>query len=166
MIFLSQINFTKTKAMIELTPNFNLNNIKKAIQNAANTMDRQVSERLQMVGDEFVANARINGNYKDQTGNLRSSIGYIVFKDGQPIEENFEVAQKGTDQKTGLNTGREFARNYDIPDAGYCLLVVAGMDYAAAVESRGKDVITGSSLIAERELKASFKRLEDKFNKR
>lgn len=150
---------------LSIKPNFNKNNIKKALLKAAKSIEREIKERLMIVGDEFVINARNNGNYKDQTGNLRSSIGYVVFKDGQPITENFEMSEAGTDRTTGLDKGRQLALNFDIPNDGYCLLVVAGMEYAAAVESRGKDVISGSSLIAERDLKNSFKRLQDKFNK-
>ena len=35
---------------------------------------------------------------------------------------------------------------------GMILVIVAGMEYAAAVESKGYDVITGSSLFADIEL--------------
>lgn len=38
-------------------------------------------------------------------------------------------------------------------------MVVAGKNYAAAVEARGLDVITGSSLIAADELKKSLAQL-------
>jgi hypothetical protein len=42
------------------------------------------------------------------------------------------------------------------------LIVVAGMDYAAAVESRGKDVLTASSIKAKNELKQAIKDLKRK----
>ncbi|MBQ2186999.1 MAG: hypothetical protein II401_00370, partial [Bacteroidales bacterium] len=43
--------------------------------------------RLQMLGEECIIRARGEhaNNWQDQTGNLRSSIGYMIFKDGEPI---------------------------------------------------------------------------------
>jgi hypothetical protein len=46
--------------------------------------------------------------------------------------------------------------------SGYVLIICTGMKYAAAVESKGKDVITGSSLIAKAELNKMLKDLKKK----
>lgn len=91
---------------------------------------------LDDLGDRCVNEARINGAYQDQTGNLRSSVGYIILVDGQIIRKNFQESERGTDKKTGLATGEalamSLAANYP---KGIVLLVVAGMNYAAVVES-------------------------------
>ncbi|SFS30783.1 hypothetical protein [Lutibacter maritimus] len=97
-------------------------------------------EILQYLGEKFVNEARSNDTYKDRTGNLRSSIGYIILKDGKIIESNF------SGKKVGKNKGAEIANEIktEYPD-GYVLIGVAGMNYAAAVEAKGFDVITGAA---------------------
>jgi hypothetical protein len=42
------------------------------------------------------------------------------------------------------------------------VIVVAGMSYAAAVESKGRDVLTGSSQVAVSSLKKAIERINDK----
>ena len=54
---------------------------------------------LQAGGEKFIEVARRSGSYKDQTGNLRSSIGYIIAKDGEVVTENFKEGDKGTDKQ-------------------------------------------------------------------
>lgn len=144
----------------------------------------QIADKLIMVGTDFVRDARdkaseseraaikdaniaaklmggsINltgsGSFKDWTGNLRSSIGFIVTYQGKILHKDFEQSAKGTDKKTGVRTGLSLAKSL-IPGRGISLIVVAGMEYAMYVESKGYDVITGSSLDAERTLKQVMK---------
>jgi hypothetical protein len=99
-----------------------------------------ILQTLQYAGETFVNKARISGNYKDRTGNLRSSIGYIILKDGKIVDRNFEGGKEGKDE--GQKAANEVASQY--PD-GYVLIGVAGMKYAAYVEAKSFDVITGSA---------------------
>jgi hypothetical protein len=89
--------------------------------------------------------------FSDWTGNLRSSIGYIIYKDGKPLIETFP----GND-KVGVSNGKDVASKAKIPKKGFCLVVVAGMNYAHYVEAKNYDVITGSSYEAEKLLKQSL----------
>lgn len=100
------------------------------------------------VGEECVNYARIHGSYMDQTGNLRSSIGYCVLDNGRVISQGgFEQVKGGAE---GARTGKSFLREIRAKyNTGIVLIVVAGMNYAAEVESRGRDVISGSELLAE-----------------
>jgi len=118
------------------------------VQNVFNRFEKAVEDKviegLKYLGEEFVGLARMNGNYMDRTGNLRSSVGYIILKNGRPIHENIQSTNKD-DDSNGVNTARQFSRtianDYNL---GYVLVVFAGMEYAYAVESKGYDVITGS----------------------
>ena len=101
----------------------------------------KVLEALQYEGELFVNKARLGGNYKDQTGNLRSSIGYLILKDGKVIDKNFQ-GDKARGKEAGIKAASEVANDFP---KGYVLIGVAGMNYAAAVESKGYDVITGSA---------------------
>ncbi|MEE9408268.1 MAG: hypothetical protein V3V28_09355 [Polaribacter sp.] len=114
-----------------------LNNIFEQFQEKVHS---DILNTLRFVGEEFVNKARITGNYKDITGNLRSSIGYIILKDGKIIDKNFEGEKEGKNQ--GQKVAKEVAEQH--PD-GYVLIGVAGMQYAAYVEAKSFDVITGSA---------------------
>ena len=42
-------------------------------------------KQLSFTGEECIRIARESGSYNDITGNLRSSIGYVVLVDGKPV---------------------------------------------------------------------------------
>jgi hypothetical protein len=106
-----------------------------------------ILSRLKFIGETCVNNARANGSYNDVTGNLRSSICYVVLKNG--VKKSGGVIPSDSSKRMA-----ELIAEYP---RGYVLIVLAGMDYAAAVESKGKDVLTASSKIAEIELKKAIK---------
>ena len=59
--------------------------------------EERIYKLLQRAGEEFVKIARKKGNYQNHTGNLRSSIGYVIIKDGDILTENHEQSTEGTD---------------------------------------------------------------------
>ncbi|WP_131535460.1 hypothetical protein [Pedobacter nototheniae] len=134
--------------------------IRKAIKAKIEEYRDAVTDRLKYSGEEFINLARTSGEYTDRTGNLRNSIGYMLLYNQKIKGEGF-VGSGGLSVKEAKKIARRIAR--DNPD-GFLLVGVAGMDYAAAVEAKGKDVITGSSQKVGRLLKASLKRLNRNFN--
>lgn len=112
--------------------------------------------RLHMIGTAAVKRAREltpdGGSFHDRTGNLRSSIGYIILDDGEVCEMSDFSAVSGPkgNGSEGTSAGRkllnELKSNYN---KGIVLIVCAGMNYATYVESRGKDVLTSAELEAE-----------------
>ena len=137
-----------------LTPQFKQSDIKAHIEKKMKAYRNAVLERLKQAGEKFVNIARDRGDYTDQTGNLRSSIGYIILYDGISLVEDFKQVKQGTE---GVTKGKQEALK-NAPSKGYALVVVAGMEYAAAVESKGKDVITGSAQQVEIWLRQAMKR--------
>lgn len=151
----------------KLEAKFSKNQIEKQLNQAVSNLRQAVLNRLEMVGWEFVRNARMKnasqGGFNDVTGNLRSSIGFAIIDHGKVSKENYEASKTGTDKKTGISEAKSLVKSLKSDFAnGYALVVVAGMGYAAAVESRGKDVITGSSLEAEEMLKEALKKMRIK----
>lgn len=150
-----------------LEAKFTKGDIHKYLNQQKLQLAEAIISRLELVGWEFVKMAREktakSGGFNDVTGNLRSSIGFIVLHNGKSIRENFEPSKNGSDRTTGVREAKQFARQLKgkFP-TGYALIVVAGMDYAGVVESRGKDVITGSSLVAEEILKRALDRLKSR----
>jgi len=132
--------------------------IEKHLKGQQALIKQAIINRLKFVGEKFIKNARTNGNYKDQTGNLRSSIGYIIVDDGQQIAETFP-GNVTAGKSIGLKVAQEAAFKFP---AGLVLICVAGMDYAAAVESKNYDVLTASSITAEQDLLKGLKELKNK----
>ena len=141
-----------------MTPGFTRNDIKAHIEKKLVAYNAAVEMRLKRTGEEFIVLARTNGAYTDRTGNLRNSAFYRLMYDGRVISESFATA--GSE---GAAKSRSFvdkiAKGYK---KGYALICGAGMEYAAAVESQGKEVITGSSQIVEENLKQSLNRINSK----
>lgn len=124
-----------------LSAMFNLRQIKDQLQERINNVEQKYIEALQYEGELFINKARSTGNYKDQTGNLRSSVGYIILKDGRTVKSAFPGAKqigKSKAQEAAAEVASEYPK-------GLVLIGVAGMNYAAAVEAKGYDVITGSA---------------------
>jgi hypothetical protein len=150
--------------MSGLIPNFSMRDINARIDRFEKEKTRKMFEVLSYVGIESVKFAKKYHGYRDQTGNLTSSIGYAIIHDGK-IESTYgggtAIVQKDISGKTkrvesttvgksgAVKVIEELARQYP---RGMVLVVVAGMEYAAAVESKSYDVITGSSMYADTEL--------------
>ena len=97
------------------------------------------------------------GGFGDVTGNLRSSIGYFILKDGKIIIENRKLSTKGTDKITGYGAAIHLLNEVQ-KITGYQLIGVAGMGYAAYVESLGYNVITIQADVALINLKTILRK--------
>jgi hypothetical protein len=73
-------------------------NIDRAIENRLELMKQSMYNTLSFVGETCVNYAREHGSYKDQSGNLRSSIGYAVIDNGQVITSNGFKGGRGASQ--------------------------------------------------------------------
>ena len=87
-----------------MTPLFSGDDVKRWFDHFQDRAEEKILKLLMAGGEKFVAIARKSGSYKDQTGNLRSSIGYVIAKDGEVIISNFKESNKGSDKSTGKET--------------------------------------------------------------
>lgn len=153
-------------------PKFTEDQLRTELERRFELVQEAIISRLQFIGEQFVELARNNNTYKDHTGNLRSSIGYIILKDGQQLFDNFQKSafidpklspSNAKEVNQGVEKGGEIANSVaaEYPK-GLVLIVVAGMEYAAYVESRGFDVLTGSAQIASSALKQGLEELQHK----
>lgn len=119
-----------------LIPMWNDREVERWFDYFVDRAEERIYRLLQRAGEEFVKIARKKGNYQDRTGNLRSSIGYVIAKDGDILTENYEQSTIGTDRQTGMREAKrlvsELASLY--PD-GWVLIGVAAMPYAIYVEA-------------------------------
>lgn len=113
---------------------------------------------LQYIGETVLNRARSTNSYKDQTGNLRSSIGYVIAVDGRVVyQSDFKTVKSGQDgSEQGAAFAKKLVRRFP---KGVCLLVVAGMEYAAHVKNKGYDVLDSSELLADRLVPSMLKQL-------
>ena len=116
---------------------------------------------LQEFGEELVAFAKDTHTYTDRSGNLTNSISYAIVRKKEILYYN-EV-QREEANAAALKVAMKMAES--LSDA-YSLIVVAGMNYAAFVESRGYNVILPAELKAKQEFTSKVKPLIDKVNKR
>lgn len=117
---------------------------------------------LMYCGEQIVNKVRDGSkpkSYKDQTGNLRSSTGYILTYDGKILSKsNFASVKNGG---TGSKEGEDFAKRLaNQHDKGFALIVVAGMEYAVYVEDKGYDVLMSGELLAENIIPRMLKQLD------
>lgn len=142
-------------AIKQITPMHQINGY---IEAQVKRQEAAIEYRLDSIGEQCVNAARASQGYKNQTGNLRSSTGYVVVRDGRIVRQSdFEAIQGGTDgSKRGKEYAEKLAKNYP---KGYALIIVAGMDYAAYVSATGRDVLDSAELLADKLVPQMLKKL-------
>lgn len=118
---------------------------KSFIEKAEELARKRLIRLFKEIGDECVDEAVSNGSYTDNTGNLRSSIGYVVARDGQVVEEGGFWNVGGPD---GPDIGRSLAYRLATGKSGISLILVAGMEYAEYVSDRGYNVLDSAKILA------------------
>lgn len=128
-----------------ITPRFSPADVAKKFDALLDFIQDETVKVLQYVGEQAVTYARSipdpehGGNgFKDHTANLRSSIGYAVYYNGEQITGSYEGTPEGTQQ--GQNLANKAAKG----TRGFALVVTAGMYYAVYVESKGRDVLSSA----------------------
>lgn len=138
--------------MPSLTPMFSPKSFSDRIDRFINQKLYKMIEVLNYVGEQFVTIQKkkkpAQGSYEDDTTNLRSSTGYIVALEGHVLGQKIEGKPEGVAKGKEL-LNEVLGKNRK----GLVLIVCAGMEYGAAVESKNFDVISGGIPNAERLLK-------------
>jgi len=125
-----------------MIPKFTTKQLEAQLISWAAQNERKFIIALSYIGEEFVNKARSINTYLDQTGNLRSSIGYVIAKNGRVLRRNYKQIGDGNKGVTdGLNLADKAASEHS---NGIVLIVTAGMEYGLYVESMGYDVLSGS----------------------
>lgn len=144
---------------IRIKADYSAKDIEREIEQQLQRLFRVTLAEFQNIGLRFVQDAKDTQTYNDQTGNLRASIGYIIMYNGSEVDTKFYG-----DAGEGVAKGRAFARSVaaEITE-GWALITVAGMEYASWVESKGYDVITGSTLGANTKMKEAWDNISKAF---
>lgn len=128
-----------------------LDEIHKVLMKEANRVERLTIRSLSYLGEQCVSRVRDregNKSWYDQSGNLRSSVGYVIAYNGNIIQySDFNQIKQGSEGvSVGKNLAKELVKRY--PN-DYVLVIVAGMNYAEYVERKdNKDVLASTELWA------------------
>ena len=107
-----------------------------------------VVEDLRIIAEWAYEEAMRRKAFANQTGALSSSIGWAIAKDGQLLHVGGFIASGvggGAGRAAGLSLARDMAKH----SSGVQLMLLAGMDYATNVETKGFDVTTSGELLME-----------------
>ena len=151
-----------------IKPTFNVGDVRNRFDAFLDAVERKQIARLQRIGEKCLAYARDShpNNWQDQTGNLRSSVGYMVFVNGKAVHNSpfDQISARETRDGVEYNGGQQgesLCKRIGGETSGIALVVVAGMNYAVHVESKGRDVLTGAEQLAARELPKELEKLID-----
>lgn len=135
-----------------------------AVYSEFQRMDGLVIRALSMLGEQCVRYARersAQDSWIDRTGNLRSSIGYVIVKGRRIVSmSSFDTVKGGGE---GSSTGKKLAEDLGamFPN-DYALVVVAGMNYAEYVEAMdNKDVLASPELFVRKKLPGMLVKLKN-----
>lgn len=126
-------------------------------------VERLTIRSLSKLGEQCVTKIRDRAGDKswyDQTGNLRSSVGYVIAHNKNIIQYSaFNQVKQGSEGvKTGKDLAEELAKKYS---NNYVLIVVAGMNYAEFVEAMdNKDVIASTELWVKEQVPLMLEKLK------
>ena len=132
--------------------------LQKRLNQMKESVDNRLAMELRQVGEEAVTFSKENKGYHDRTANLKNSISYALFKDGELLEQHIGNIPKPNEDAGGQaqvadNLARYAAQEGVVKPHGYTLIVVAGMNYGKYVEDKGYNVLYLTQNYLREELK-------------
>lgn len=102
--------------------------------------------KILQLAEEAVTHAKQNKGYSDRTANLKNSISFALYYDGELVTQQIGQIPKPDEAPSGhqgVESNLEaFAHSEGVVrPKGYSLIIVAGMEYGAYVEHRGYNVL-------------------------
>lgn len=140
-----------------LTPRYSGEDVRKLLLQKQERIFKAIVNMLAYLGEQCVNHARSAGDYTDRTGNLRSSIGYVVLANGKKVKQNF--LSVGGPQ--GVSKAKALVDELQSRfPTGFALIVVAGMNYAYYVETKGRNVLSSAEHYAQSRLPDMIRQLK------
>lgn len=145
----------------------------KALQERLNAKREAIvnglNYELSQLAESAVIYSKDNKGYKDRTANLKNSISYALYFDGELVKLNEGKIPKPDQSKEGQKQVSDALEEYAnqegvVASKGFSLLVVAGMSYGKYVEDKGYNVLFLTKYFLRREMEAIFKRVIERIN--
>lgn len=122
-------------------------------------LEDQLDMRLLELCERAVTHAKDNKGYKDHTANLKNTISFALFKDGELVRQHIGInteAKEGEAANPADSNDRlsEYCNSDGVVNPrGYSLVIVAPMEYAQHVEHKGYNVLHLTKYFLHDELK-------------
>ena len=120
--------------------------LQRKLEERKEAMKRTLDMKILQLAEEAVTHAKQNKGYRDRTANLKNSISFALFYDGELVTKNEgKIPQpskaNGDQSQVSASLDAFSQQNGVVRPKGYSLIVVAGMRYGAAVEHKGYNVL-------------------------
>lgn len=121
-------------------------------------MTGYLDQALLQVCEEAVTYSKEHKGYKDHTSNLKNSMSFALFFDGELIRMVLgkipkpDAHPKGQEQ-VRANLEGYCAKEGVVAPKGYSLVIAPGMDYGKYVEAKGYNVVYMTKYFLEDELR-------------
>lgn len=138
---------------------------REALQQKLNEKREQLIKalnvRLMQLAEEAVTYSKDNKGYQDRTANLKNSISFALYLDGEIVVSKIGAIPKAEEVVGGQDAVGEALQNYAQQDSvvapkGYSLIIVAGMNYGKYVEDKGYNVLHLTKYYLRSEMKKIF----------
>ena len=138
---------------------------REALQQKLNEKREQLIKalnvRLMQLAEEAVIYSKDNKGYQDRTANLKNSISFALYLDGEIVVSKIGSIPKAEEVAGGQDAVGEALQNYAqqegvVAPKGYSLIIVAGMNYGKYVEDKGYNVLHLTKYYLRSEMKKIF----------
>lgn len=135
--------------------------LQERLRKMSDVIRKTLDMKLMQVAEEAVTYSKENKGYHDRTANLKNSISYALFYDGEMVHLHEGKIPHPEESARGQEQVAEAIENYAseegvVADKGYTLIIVAGMEYGKYVEHRGFNVLHLTKYFLEDELKRAL----------
>lgn len=123
-----------------------LRELQQKLYERREALKRVLDMKILQLAEEAVTHAKQNKGYRDRTANLKNSISFALFYDGQLVTQQVgNIPQPGEAPKehrdVASNLEQYCTQDGVVSPKGYSLVVVAGMEYGVHVEHKGYNVL-------------------------
>lgn len=138
---------------------------REALQQKLNEKREQMmtflNMRLMQLAEEAVTYSKNNKGYRDRTANLKNSISFALYFDGELVTSAVGKIPKADEAAGGQEAVSAALSQYAqqegvVAPKGYSLVIVAGMSYGRYVEDKGYNVLQLTKYYLKSEMKKVF----------
>ena len=138
---------------------------REALQQKLNEKREQIIKalnvRLMQLAEEAVTYSKDNKGYQDRTANLKNSISFALYLDGEIVVSKIGAIPKAEEVVGGQDAVGEALQKYAqqegvVAPKGYSLIIVTNMNYGKYVEDKGYNVLHLTKYYLRSEMKKIF----------
>ena len=143
--------------------------LQERLTQKAEQLKSALDMRLLQLCEDAVTYSKEHKGYKDRTANLKNSISFALFRDGELLrmyEGKLTVPNATKEGQAQVSENlQEYANSGVVAPKGYSLVIVAGMNYGVYVEHRGYNVLHLTKYYLKDELEKILGNVIESLNK-